>query len=289
MAAFFYNLSADLTVLTGQHKACRMKCPYISVCIVFLLLTFIPVEVWAQKAAPKTIIENFIRWFTGDFNSLATGGQLDTSSRSLTLHHLELGAWNMGDSTIWVYEEIDYTHSDSQIFRQLVWCLKEQANGTIIASQYLLKKGWLFTNAWKSEDLFRQLNSDYLVGSAFCELSFDLTNQHYFKGYTARDGCPNHFKKAVRYSNQSSVTQTQYDFWERGFDAAGNQVWGNPKEGYQFVRQVPVLPDKAQDPAVLAKSNSLKPARRSVASSRLITADSAIKRPASPKDEAANP
>ena len=45
--------------------------------------------------------------------------------------------------------------------------------------------------------------------------------------------------------------------WDRGFDAAGKQVWGATKGGYDFVRQTPL----GAPPAAPATGPSPKPAR----------------------------
>lgn len=212
-----------------------MKPFSIAACFCFVLL-FYTASLQAQKKAKHPMLDNFCRWFAGDFKNIASTGQIDSSSHAYNLHHVILTTWNTDDSTRWVYEEINYAGRKDSVFRQVIWLLREVPDGSIIANQFFLKKAWLFTGAWDLPDLLRQLNSDYLGAASFCEISFDLTTQRYFKGINFKKICPVNHKNVVRYSSESSLTQTQFDFWERGWDSHGNSVWGNQKEGYQFVR-----------------------------------------------------
>lgn len=214
----------------------HMKNLYIGACLIFSLL-IVPTSIKAQGANRRVLLETFSRWFAGDFNNVTVKGFVDTSSYALNLHHLILNSWKSDDSTLWVYEEINFVNHDDQVFRQLVWSLKADSTGKIIANQYLLQKGWLFTGAWKNADRLRQLSSEYLASSSFCQLVFTRVNKFYFKGSSLKNGCPNHYKNAVFFSDVFNLTQLQLDFWDRGWDVNGKLVWGSPKEGIHFMRK----------------------------------------------------
>lgn len=214
----------------------HMKNLFIGACM-FFFLALVPASSKAQSSNRNTLLETFSRWFAGDFNTVTSKGFVDTSSYALNLHHLVLKSWKSDDSTLWVYEEINFVNHNDQVFRQLVWSLKADPEGNIIANQYLLQKGWLFTGAWKSADRLRQLSSEYLASSPFCELVFTRVNKFYFKGSSLKNGCPNNYKNAVFFSDVFNLTQLQLDFWDRGWDASGKLVWGSAKEGIHFIRK----------------------------------------------------
>lgn len=215
----------------------HMKNRYIGACLI-LVFALVPATLKAQSSNKRVLLETFSRWFAGDFNNVTSKGFVDTSTYALNLHHLVLNSWKSDDSTLWVYEEINFVNHDDQVYRQLVWSFKADPTGKIIANQYLLQKGWLFTGAWKNADRLRQLSSEYLASSPFCELIFTRISKYYFKGSTKKNGCANHYKNAVFFSDVFNLTQLQLDFWDRGYDASGKLVWGSAKEGIHFVRKV---------------------------------------------------
>lgn len=212
-----------------------MKNLSISACLCIIIL-FYPASLQAQRLSSRTVLESFTRWFCGNFNNITHKGQVDTSDHALNMHHILLSSWKTGDSTVWIYEEINFVRHQEQIYRQLVWSLKTDSGGSITANQYLLKKGWLFTGAWKDADRLLQLSTEYLASSPFCELNYIKVDKFHFKGMTRKNGCPNHYKNAVSLSNVSNLTATQFDYWDRGWDDQGKLVWGNPKEGIYYIR-----------------------------------------------------
>ncbi len=58
-----------------------------------------------------------------------------------------------------------------------------------------------------------------------------------FRGVTASEGCPTDVRGAVRVTNEILLHNRGMDTWDRGFDAAGQQVWGATTDPYQFRRQ----------------------------------------------------
>lgn len=58
-----------------------------------------------------------------------------------------------------------------------------------------------------------------------------------YAGTTPPEGCVADVRGAVKITNRIILHQQGMDTWDRGFDAAGNQVWGAEDEAYQFRRQ----------------------------------------------------
>lgn len=55
-----------------------------------------------------------------------------------------------------------------------------------------------------------------------------------FLGETPPQGCPANIRGAVAITNTIHLTELGMDTWDRGLDAAGNQVWGAQDQAYQY-------------------------------------------------------
>ena len=73
------------------------------------------------------------------------------------------------------------------------------------------------------------------LGRAVCNV-FLKRSGHDYVGGTPADGCPANVRGATRITNYIVLHRNGMDTWDRGFDAAGKQVWGAKAESYQFRR-----------------------------------------------------
>lgn len=55
-----------------------------------------------------------------------------------------------------------------------------------------------------------------------------------YSGTTPPEGCPAAVRGAVTITNRIILHQDGMDTWDRGFDEAGNQVWGAEDKAYEF-------------------------------------------------------
>ena len=74
------------------------------------------------------------------------------------------------------------------------------------------------------------------LGTAVCSVFLKPSGDAYV-GNTPADGCPANIRGAVRIKNHIVLRTIGMDTWDRGFDAAGRQVWGATAESYQFRRR----------------------------------------------------
>ncbi|NEO03426.1 MAG: hypothetical protein F6K50_51450 [Moorea sp. SIO3I7] len=59
-------------------------------------------------------------------------------------------------------------------------------------------------------------------------------SQENYIGQTPEDGCPTNYRGAVSITNTIILHKEGMDTLDRGFDAAGNLVWGAKDLPYQF-------------------------------------------------------
>ncbi|MGB5900457.1 MAG: CpcT/CpeT family chromophore lyase [Geitlerinemataceae cyanobacterium] len=85
------------------------------------------------------------------------------------------------------------------------------------------------------------------LGETICSVTLQRDGEGYL-GTTPEEGCAANYRGAVRITNQVQLTRSTMETWDRGFDAAGKQVWGAEDESYQYRDIDP----KVQDPEVNA-------------------------------------
>ena len=71
------------------------------------------------------------------------------------------------------------------------------------------------------------------LGEVTCSVFLRPVGENYV-GQTPSQGCPTNVRGAVRITNTITLHPTGMDTQDRGFDAAGNMVWGAKEQPYQF-------------------------------------------------------
>ena len=71
------------------------------------------------------------------------------------------------------------------------------------------------------------------LGEVTCSVFLRPVGENYV-GQTPSQGCPTNVRGAVRITNTITLLKTGMDTQDRGFDAAGNMVWGAKEQPYQF-------------------------------------------------------
>jgi hypothetical protein len=73
------------------------------------------------------------------------------------------------------------------------------------------------------------------LGSSICSV-FLRGNGHSYIGHTPITGCPTNVRGAIRMTNRIELNSVGMNTWDRGYNAAGQQVWGAQSESYQYRR-----------------------------------------------------
>ncbi|MGF1522933.1 MAG: chromophore lyase CpcT/CpeT [Leptolyngbyaceae cyanobacterium] len=79
----------------------------------------------------------------------------------------------------------------------------------------------------------RVIPSTALFADAVCTVVLQPADSGYV-GTTPSEGCPVNLHGAVRLTNTIVLHEAGMDTWDRGFDAAGIQVWGAEDTPYEF-------------------------------------------------------
>lgn len=181
----------------------------------------------------------------GDFSS-ADQAKLDPEFREVVLHARRIWAGpnhpqDTGDA-VWLYVEQAMAEAQEKPYRQRVYRISELGGvhaGTVRSEVFEFKDGpERFVNCWKDGcAAIEAIGPDALVPREGCAI--DLTKDGATGGWTgsthAQD-CVSTLRGASWASSEVVLLPGLLETWDRGFDAAGQQVWGAVKGPYRFVR-----------------------------------------------------
>ncbi|XHX78132.1 MAG: chromophore lyase CpcT/CpeT [Stenomitos frigidus ULC029] len=137
--------------------------------------------------------------------------------------------------SIFLYQEQSLENKLSNPYRQRFLQISPSAYSQSVRSRSFkpaTPTAWInFCAKPESERTIQTRDLGTVVCSVFLKLSGDA-----YVGNTPADGCPGNVRGAVRIKNHIVLRTIGMDTWDRGFDAAGKQVWGATAESYQFRR-----------------------------------------------------
>lgn len=138
------------------------------------------------------------------------------------------------DDGHWRYVEQAMTLNADRPYGQRVYRVHAGEDGEVLAEQYSIDQPQRFVQGWNGGKL-AQLQHDALRPLAGCTLHLRAEGDAW-RGATEGKDC-----KSTRGGAAYSTTEVTIDAkglrtWERGFDAAGKEVWG-AKAPYVFVRR----------------------------------------------------
>ena len=92
------------------------------------------------------------------------------------------------------------------------------------------------TNIWQGfcdRPIEQRIVSQEDVSQSVCSVYLKPLVSVYL-GNTQPGGCPSNFRGATKVTNKIILHDGGMDTWDRGFNAAGEKVWGAADEGYQY-------------------------------------------------------
>jgi hypothetical protein len=136
------------------------------------------------------------------------------------------------DRVVFLYQEQALSGNLSQPYRQRFLRISPSNNLQIESAGFKPKnlQRWVGFCQRSADKRVVQIED---LGTTECSVFLKREGENYV-GETQPGGCPTNFKGAVRITNRVVLYQTGMDTFDRGFDAAGNLVWGAKEEPYQF-------------------------------------------------------
>ena len=184
-----------------------------------------------RMLAEPSALDHLTIFLTGAFSS-TDQARGDQNFRDATLHIAPI--WTDRTDGPWLYLEQALTDAPAHPYRQSIYQLVARPDGALEVRIFELPDPIAATGAWKDPTLLAPLTAGNLVSREGCTLILRLQPDGSFKGGTEGKGCSNTVRGASYSTTETTVTFQQLITWERGYNAAGAQVWGSVHGGYVF-------------------------------------------------------
>ena len=179
-------------------------------------------------------------WMDGSFSSEAQS-QADQAYFDIRLHMHRI--WEARTDGPWLYVEQARGDLLDKPYRQRIYRLSRRDQSTFVSDVYTLPEPVArFTGAWdpanpasKQFDTLTPADLTLLQGCGVV-LKWSQDKQQFIGGTEGTD-CASTRQGAKYTTSEIIFTKDLLTSWDRGFDAAGKQVWGAEKGGYQFERR----------------------------------------------------
>lgn len=184
--------------------------------------------------SPVTVAERLASILEGSYSSAAQAGR-DPDYRDIRLTMARI--WKSRADGPWLYVEQAVAGQESAPYRQRVYHLVPEPDGTVRSVIFALPDAKAAVGAWKQADPLAALAPESLALRNGCDVILRENSDGSFEGGTQGTNCASDLRGATYATSTAHVTSTGMVSWDRGFDAAGKQVWGAEKGGYEFVRR----------------------------------------------------
>lgn len=139
----------------------------------------------------------------------------------------------------WLYAEQARTVAPDHPYRRRVYQLAARPDGALESRVYEPSDPIGLTGAWRDPVRFAVAKLDLatsLNARAGCTVVLHPQPDSSFKGGTEGQGCVSALQAASYATSEATINAAQVVTWERGYNAAGVQVWGSLHGGYVFRR-----------------------------------------------------
>lgn len=204
-----------------------------------LLPLLFPIALLSGACAPApepapTRLDHLAAWMTGSFSS-ADQAAADTLFLDIRLRMAPV--WSHRTDGPWLYvEQAAATDLDTP-YRQRIYHLAERPDGVLESAVLEIPDPLRFAGAWRTGDL-GALTPDSLLARPGCSvlLTWDPDGGRY-AGSTPGTECLSQLRGAAWATSEVTVTAEGITSWDRGWNAAGEQVWGSRHGAYVFDRE----------------------------------------------------
>ncbi len=158
----------------------------------------------------------------------------DTSYMEIELEMVRI--WGKRKDGAWFYVEQAAADTKDRPYRQRVYRVQEVNDSTFTSDIFTIKSGEALQGAYKDPLKLDALRADSLGLLEGCTIRLQRRGNVYVGGTHGRD-CPNQRGKAAYATSEVSLSSNRMVSWDRGYNDAGEQVWGAEKGGYIFLKR----------------------------------------------------
>ena len=187
----------------------------------------------ARASAADDALERLATALTGHFSS-AEQAAADKNFRAVTLHVVRI--WPQRSDGPWLYVEQALADAPDQPYRQRVYQLARRDAAVLESRVFTLADPIAATGAWKKPLPLSELSPANLSARDGCTVFLREMPDGAFVGHTEGNGCASDLRGASYATSEVTATASEMVSWDRGYNAAGRQVWGSTAGGYRFKR-----------------------------------------------------
>lgn len=220
------------------------------VLMIMMLLLAITIALAAAPSADKAAREAtddelalLVEWMSGYFSS-AQQAVLDRAYYPITL--VMHPVWPERSDAHWLYVEQAMEGFEDEPYRQRVYRVSARPDGTFASAVYELPEPERYVGAWREKLPLAGLEPEDLIPRPGCMVLLERDGNS-FAGSTVGEKCKSSLQGAAYATSEVTITAEQVISWDRGYDAAGNQVWGAEAGPYIFDRMTPPEPSIAEE------------------------------------------
>ena len=188
----------------------------------------------SAPAAEPTDFEIMVQWMSGSFASTA---QAEADSSYLDIRLEMKPIWTERGDGAWLYVEQAVAWALDKPYRQRVYHVQDQGGGHFTSAVYSLPDPASAVGAWQQEQPLADLGPDDLLERTGCVVHLERTADGTFTGGTHERECTSELRGATWASTEIEIRPDGMTSWDRGWDDAGEQVWGAEPGGYVFLRR----------------------------------------------------
>jgi reactive intermediate/imine deaminase len=192
------------------------------------------VLVAAVPTAAAGDLETLATWMSGSFSSQAQS-QEDPAYYDIRLEMEPI--WTEREDGIWLYVEQAAASSLDRPYRQRVYHLTTQEDGSFRSDVFEIPDALEHAGVWRNPKPLQQLSPDDLTLREGCAVILRKQDDANFAGSTVEDACTSSLRGASYATSEVIVRPDGIESWDRGYDAEGKQVWGAEKGAYVFDRK----------------------------------------------------
>ena len=186
------------------------------------------------RCAPESPdLDTLATWMTGSFSS-AQQAAADSAFFHIRLEMARI--WSRRGDGYWLYVEQAAAETLEQPYRQQVYRLTADPDGSFRSEVYEIPDPLRFAGDWRSSAPLGALSPDSLLRRVGCAVVLRRQPDSTFTGSTVGTECVSTVRGAAYATSEVAVRFDRLESWDRGFSATGTQVWGATEGPYVFRR-----------------------------------------------------
>jgi hypothetical protein len=181
---------------------------------------------------PPAPLDRLAAYLSGSFSSRAQA-QADKAYFEIELHVARI--WPERSDGPWLYVEQAASATRDKPYRQRIYRLQADGDGVVSWVYTLPGDPLAFAGAAAQPGRLNALQPAQLSLREGCEVRLRPAGER-FVGGTVGQACKSDLRGAAWASSEVMLEPQGMSSWDRGFDAAGRQVWGATAGAYRFDR-----------------------------------------------------